>query len=1717
MHIQAEANLSALIESTEDLIWSVDLENRLVTYNSALQRHIESTFGVRLIPGMFPKEIVPPERATLLPPLYERARTEGSIRVEFSLVDGRTMDLALSPILTDGVLSGVCVFGKDITDRKRTEQAQREDLDVLRETQIVGALGSYVHDIAAGAWTSSEVMDEIFGIGKEYVRSVAGWAALIHPEDRAMMTSYFADEVLGKGKTFDKEYRVVRQSDGAERWVHGIGRLDFDAQGKPAKMRGVIKDITERKRAEMQLCDSEERYRNTFEQAAIGIVHTSFEGRMLRCNARFAEIVGYPLVEIPGMTFQQVTEPQDLAPSLATLERLLSGPVDNTHLEKRFVRKDGSLTWAKLTISIQRDSQGRALHFMTFAEDINARKAAEERLDKASEALAASEHRFRTFFEKNGSVMVLVEPSSGEIVHANRAAAKFYGYSREELIGMPVSRINTIPPEEIALERQQALREERGFFNFRHRLASGEEREVGVYSSPVEIEGKLLLFSIVHDLTEQKQAERALAASELRFRTFFEENGSVMFLADPETGEIVAANRAACEFYGYPKERLVGMFTCQINLSSPEDCLRDRQTALRGECSCFYYSHRLAGGDVREVELRSSPFEIDGRQLLYAIVNDITERKRAEVERRNNEEHYRSTFEQAAVGIIHATFEGIILRCNAHFAEMLGYAPEELKGLDVQQITAPGDGPASREALERVLSDGAPASVEKRYLRKDGNPTWARLTISFQRDGEGRPLYFTGLIEDINARKAAEERLAATAEALRLGEERYRIVFDTCPNAIVVSRLSDGVVIEANRTYLDAAGYSREQAIGRTTMDLGIWANAADRQRLIDSLLRNGECRDMDFRSIRRTGGPFWMRVSASLIEIAGEECIVAFAQDISEAKASEERLAVAANALRLSEERYRTAFQTSLDSININRLDNGVYVDVNRAFVEIMGYDRQEVIGYSSLELDIWANPGDREKLTDSLRRNFVVQNLEAQFRRKNGTLLWGLMSASVIELDGVPCILSITRDITDAKASRDRLAAATDALRLSEERYRSVFQTCPDVVTITRVRDGRILDVNQAFLDSSGFERNEVIGRTNEELGLWVNARERQDFVDAVACGNSVRDLEARSRRKNGEIFWIRLSSSLIEIEGEQCRLTFAKEITEVRAAEERLASATEALLASEERYRTVFHTSLDCITLSHLSDGRYIDVNKAFLDLIGIEPEEIVGRTSTDLGIWADPGARAEVVELLRRNPNVRDFQTEFVKKSGEKIWVLISATVIEIGGISCIVSVVRDISGAKAAESTIHSLALYDPLTGLPNRRMIFEGLGQSLADGHGRERLKALLLVDVDNLKTLNDTLGHHVGDLLLQEVARRIASCAHEADTVGRLGGDEFVVILDDLSEISGEAATQAKAVGQQILSAISQPYLLENRECLTAASMGVTIFGNQEKSADEILQKSDIALHLAKADGRNTLRFFSPSLQAVVNAQAVLESDLRQAIKRKEFMLYYQPQVERGRLTGAEALIRWMHPTRGIVLPDEFIPIAEQSRLILPMGDWVLETACERIASWAARPETAHLTCAVNISALQFRQPEFVERVLTAIKHTGANPKRLKLELTESMLVENIEDVIGKMTELKSHGLSFSLDDFGTGYSSLAYLKRLPLDQLKIDRSFVRDMLVDLTSGAIAQTIVSLSRAMELSVIAEGVETEEQRGFLAGLGCHCFQGYLFSPALPPDELEAFL
>jgi diguanylate cyclase (GGDEF)-like protein/PAS domain S-box-containing protein len=448
----------------------------------------------------------------------------------------------------------------------------------------------------------------------------------------------------------------------------------------------------------------------------------------------------------------------------------------------------------------------------------------------------------------------------------------------------------------------------------------------------------------------------------------------------------------------------------------------------------------------------------------------------------------------------------------------------------------------------------------------------------------------------------------------------------------------------------------------------------------------------------------------------------------------------------------------------------------------------------------------------------------------------------------------------------------------------------------------------------------------------------------------------------------------------------------------------------------------------------------------------------------------------------------------------------------------VGAMQDITERKAAAGEIEHLAFYDPLTGLPNRRLLLDRLKQAMTSSTRSERYGALLFLDLDNFKTLNDTLGHDIGDLLLQQVAERLITCVREGDTVARLGGDEFVLMLEGLSENTQEAATQTEIVGGKILTTLNERYQLGGHAYHSSPSIGATLFTGHQGTIDDLLKRADLAMYQAKAAGRNTLRFFDPEMQAAVSTRAALETDLREAVLKEQFVLHYQAQVDGdGSLTGVEVLVRWQHPKRGIVSPADFIPFAEETGLILPLGHWVLQTACAQLAKWATRPEMAHLTVAVNISARQFGLPNFVEEVLAILDHHGANPERLKLELTESLLVNDVEGVIVKMTALKEKGVCFSLDDFGTGYSSLSYLKRLPLNQLKIDQGFVRDILNDPNDAAIAKMVVALAESMGLAVIAEGVEIEEQRISLARLGCHAYQGYLFSRPLPLDEFEAYV
>lgn len=679
-----------------------------------------------------------------------------------------------------------------------------------------------------------------------------------------------------------------------------------------------------------------------------------------------------------------------------------------------------------------------------------------------------------------------------------------------------------------------------------------------------------------------------------------------------------------------------------------------------------------------------------------------------------------------------------------------------------------------------------------------------------------------------------------------------------------------------------------------------------------------------------------------------------------------------------------------------------------------------------------------------------------------------------------------------------------------VSEARFQKLFSEADALSIQGYFPDGTVVYWNKASEIIYGYSATEALG--SNLFDLIIPAEMHQGVKEAVhwmfETHQGIPPCRLELRHKNGHKVAVYSSHTVVTVSG-QTPVLFCMD-TDMSALDQAEAELRIAATAFESQQGMLIADA----------QGIILRVNQAFTQTTGYSAAESIGQRM--LLIKSDrhsPEFHAEIWQKLLDNGT---WQGEIwnKRKNGEvrADWITVTAVKDNKDQVTHYVETQTDITQRKEAEAKILHLAFFDPLTSLPNRRLLLDRLQQAVAASIRKQNTGALLFIDIDHFKTLNDTLGHDVGDLLLQQVANRLSTCIRENDTVARLGGDEFVVMLEDLSQNMQEAASQAEVAGRKSLAALSQPYILRNHDYVGSVSIGITLFPSAESNTDDLMKQADLAMYAAKIAGRNALRFFDPKMQAAVTLRAALVSGLRDALRQQQFCLHYQPQVDHsGHIIGAEALVRWNCPTQGLVSPANFIPAAEESGLILPIGSWVLETACCQLAAWANQPAMAQLTLAVNVSATQFSRANFVDQVLDVVNRSGARPNRLKLELTESLLLDNIEEVIFKMAALKAHGISFALDDFGTGYSSLAYLRRLPLDQLKIDQSFVRDLLVDQNSVAIAKTIIVLSDIMGLSVIAEGVESENQRALLDNLGCPTYQGYLFSRPLPINQFEALL
>lgn len=651
----------------------------------------------------------------------------------------------------------------------------------------------------------------------------------------------------------------------------------------------------------------------------------------------------------------------------------------------------------------------------------------------------------------------------------------------------------------------------------------------------------------------------------------------------------------------------------------------------------------------------------------------------------------------------------------------------------------------------------------------------------------------------------------------------------------------------------------------------------------------------------------------------------------------------------------------------------------------------------------------------------------------------------------------------------------------------------------------DARVSYVNQAgcFLtersqsDLLGLELSELFGPTLSSQKL------QQQGIHGTL------QHEISRQRLDGEQIWLELSlTRVLDSANIPCQFVLLlRDITEKKFTERELKIAAMA-----------FETQEGILIMD--IDRTILRVNRAFTKITGFEPAEAIGQSFSILQSGRHDSAFYE--EMWRSINTLHFWQGEVWnrRKNGEEYAerLVISAVLTPDGGISNYVSSFMDVTEQKNAEEKIHQLAFYDPLTNLPNRRLLMDRLGRAMAATKRHLRFGAVLMIDLDNFKTLNDTQGHNVGDQLLVQIGRRIGACTRIEDTVSRTGGDEFVVVMEGLHVDAEQAAIHAEVVAEKIRQILSQLIPLEHVMYESSGSIGVTLFCNENISIDELLKRADMAMYQAKAMGKNSIRFFDPSMQAALESRTALENDLRQALGNNQFELHYQLQVSAlGDPIGAETLLRWRHPSRGMVSPLSFIALAEETGLILPIGLWVLESACQQLKKWNMDGCCNGMQLAVNVSARQFHQANFFDEVKRVVQETGANPALLKLELTESVVLEHVDAVIEKMHRINELGIHFSMDDFGTGYSSLSYLQRLPLQQLKIDRSFVHNLMFDSSNANIVRTIITLGSSLGLNVIAEGVETAEQRDFLLNAGCLAYQGYFFAKPVPIEEFEHLL
>ena len=1106
-----------------------------------------------------------------------------------------------------------------------------------------------------------------------------------------------------------------------------------------------------------------------------------------------------------------------------------------------------------------------------------------------------------------------------------------------------------------------------------------------------------------------------------------------------------------------------------------------------------------------------------GNIAYVGLAFERSQRQTAEAEKQ-----FHAIIATAKDGFYVADLEGRIVDVNQSYCDMTGYRRDELLAMRIADVEA-NENPEEIQAHIQHIMQAGYDRFETRHRCKDGGLLQIEASVNFLPFEGGK---FVVFMRDITERKQAEQVLGflANTSAMKTDES----FFNQLARYLAQCLGMDFVCID------------RLEGGGLTARTLAVWCDGRFEDNVTYALkdtpcgdvvgrtvccFPSGVCRSFPHDQVLKellaesyVGVTLWDYSGRpiGLIAVIGRRPLhnrllaENMLQLVAVRAAGEIERLEAEVALRESLLRYELVLEGTADGFWDWNIVTGEDFHSPR-YKELLGYGPDDLLDrIDSFEAIV--HPDDLPRVRAAQKAHLghgAEYNIELRLRTKQGDYKW-FVSRGRSKRDGNQKPIRMSGSIVDITERKK----TEEALRESEAKFRLAFSNVNAGMCLVDLQ-GKLLEVNEKMSAIFGYGKHELESMTVNDFTLPEDARLSSEFIHQAVQGNGdSATFEKRYRHRLGNIIYGQVSSSLVRDAQGQPRyfILQVQDITERRTAEAKLMDVLIEL--------QLFRTALDNVpSYIYTKDTqyRYTYANQPLLDFFCRTAETLVGCDDTHFFPPETVQQLREIDSHVLLGEQVVNETDIASAESGRRIYWDIKTPIYQTQSQSIcgLLGISTDITELKNAEAEIKQLAFYDPLTQLPNRRLLLDRLQQALSTSVRSRLYGALLFIDLDDFKTLNDTLGHDKGDLLLQEVASRISGCVRGCDTVARLGGDEFVVMLTGLDGDSEAATAQTKKVGSKILDRLNQVHDLTGHEHYGSASIGITLFVGHSSSMDELLKQADIALYQAKAAGRNALRFFDAEMQLSIAKQAALANDLRQALAKKQFQLFCQIEASHNhKIIGAEALLRWHHPERGPVPPQEFISLAEKTGLIQPIGQWVLESACALLKSWEKSPEWREIHLAVNISVRQFHQPDFVDGVLKVLQDTGFDPCRLMLELTESVALANVNDALAKMNALKQIGVRFSLDDFGTGFSSLAYLARLPFDQLKIDRSFVQNIGVKLTDEVIIQAIIAMANKLGIGVVAEGVETEAQRAFLEQHGCPVCQGYLFGKPVPLAEFE---